>query len=51
MRNLIGKYGYIHSYRHISPFWAAHMRQWTGSAWVQVMAFRLFGSYPLLEQM
>ena len=30
---------------------AAYMRQWTGSALVQVMACRLFGAKPLPEPM
>ena len=40
-------------YRHwlISPYSAAYMRQWTGSALVQVMACRLYGTKPLPEPM
>ena len=34
-----------------SPPSAAYMRQWTGSALVQVMACRLFGAKPLPEPM
>ena len=34
-----------------SPPSAAYMRQWTGSAFVQVMACRLFGAKPLSEPM
>ena len=34
-----------------SPPSAAHMRQWTGSALVQVMALRLFGTKPFPEPM
>ena len=35
-----------YDYRLISPS-AAYMHQWTGSALVQVMAWRLFGAKPL----
>ena len=34
-----------------SPPSAAYMRHWTGSAFVQVMACRLFGTKPLPEPM
>ena len=34
-----------------SPASAAYMRQWTGSALVQIMACRLFGTKPLSEPM
>ena len=34
-----------------SPLSAAYMRQWTGSASVQVMACRLFGAKPFPEVM
>ena len=30
---------------------AAYMRQWIGSAWVQIMACRLFGTKPLAKPM
>ena len=36
--------------KHISPS-AAYMRQWTGSALVQVMACRIFGAKPLSKPM
>ena len=34
-----------------SPLSAAYMRQWIGSALVQIMACRLFGAQPLSKQM
>ena len=33
------------------PSSAAYMRQWTGSALVQIMACRLFGAKPISEPM
>ena len=36
---------------NVSPPNAAYMRQWTGSALVQIMACRLFGAKPLPEPM
>ena len=33
-----------------SPPSAAYMRQWTGSAFVQIMAYRLFGAKPLSKR-
>ena len=40
-----------HKLFNSSPPSAAYMRQWTGSALVQVMAWRLFGAKPLPEPM
>ena len=34
-----------------SPPSAAYMRQWVGSALIQIMACRLFGARPLSKQM
>ena len=41
----------ISSCVHSNPPSPAYMRQWTGSALVQVMACRLFGAKPLPEPM
>ena len=52
-----GKYRQIYlcfsPFHHItsSPQSAAYMRQWTGSALVQIMTCRLFGAKPLPEPM
>ena len=43
--------GGISHYLNSSPPCAAYMRQWTGSALVQIMACRLFGAKPLPEPM
>ena len=41
----------ISDYVNSSPPSAAYMRQWTGSALAQIMAWRLYGAKPLSESM
>ena len=47
---IIGEKLDIKLFNSSSPI-ATYMRQWTGSALIQVMACRLFGAKPLPEPM